>query len=274
MLYLIVDAGVNGSVTHSDALRGVELMQQYSDGAPFNTLNYPNVDSPLVSYYVTWWSQGQWVIPYAIAWLLNFDSIQHWQTVIIGACMLASVFGYFKLFRKLGWNKLITNISLFCIVTNQLFYVQSLSYTGGNILFLAFFPWMLLVFLNLTNRNDYLKIILFFIGCFLKNTTLIVLVCGALFLVFNERKDFIKYSVLYTGTLVFIISTVYLVYLQYGASPGSSFDLKGYGDFENSFSRDLLTAIGSPISIFTRFGLFDGSTILGVSLIWIKRIAI
>ena len=248
---------VVGSATFADALRGYEVMYQFSDGANWNTLNYPSVANPVYSYYVAWWTPGQWMIPWLIMSVFSIESTQAVQAILITICLPLALLGYGRLLTKLKFSKTIVFASLLCIVTNQLFYWHSIMYYGGDLLLLTFFPFFLLFLLRIKNENYFRSLLLFlligFIGVFFKNTFLLVLLGAITFL--NARPSSLS-KVRKIGFLIptFIIGVIVLLFhISSGETPSSASDVIGYNGIPNDVVGDLTVALSSPFNSFFRY---------------------
>lgn len=255
---------VNGSATFADAMRGYEIMYQFNNGGEWNTLAYPHPENDLVSYFVAWWSPAQWLVPFFISSLTGIVSIQLIQAILIISCLLISLYGFKKLFHILGFKEHVVYVSLLCIVTNQLFYWHTFMYYGGDLLLLTFFPYFVLILIRLREYRLSIKwfilLIICFVGVFLKNTFLVLILCAISFEFFRGMN--ISFSKRIRNTLPLIVSftVVYFIVhyflLSKGSTPASSFDIQGYSGVKNSLLNDISFALGSPVGILTRFSFF------------------
>jgi hypothetical protein len=252
-----------GTLTFADALRGFEVWKQYLDGSDWNTLNYPGITKPLYSYYVSWWSPGQWMIPALLKAILLIDSIQIIQCLTIFICLTLSLIGYKKLFVRLGFESFIIWFSLICILTNQVFYWHSLMYYGGDLLLLAAFPYFILGILkvrkSLTVRNLLLFGFIVIAGLFLKNTFIVVTACSICFLFFHFDTDNLKERILYILPFGLLFTGIYIgfnyFHLSLGETPGSSHDLEGFSGIKKDLVGYLTYSFGSPFGTFSRYSL-------------------
>lgn len=252
-----------GTLTFADALRGFEIWKQYSAGSDWNTLNYPGIKDPVYSYYVSWWSPGQWIVPAFFKSIFQIGSIQIIQFLTIFLCLTLALIGYKKLFAKLGFDSHIIWISLLCIMTNQVFYWHSLMYYGGDLLLLASFPYFILGILriskSLTIRNTLLFGSMITAGMFLKNTYLVVAACSVCFLFFNfqtsDQKERIKYILPFGILFIGIYVGINYFHLSHGETPGSAHDLEGFSGIKKDVIGDLTYSFGSPFGTLSRYTL-------------------
>jgi len=251
-----------GVYTFADAIRGFEIMREYQDGAAFNTLNYPNIHNPLVTYNVSWWAPGQWVVPMAIQLLSGISDLQLIQKISIAFSLIASVSGFYFLFKSLRIDPFIRNVSLLLIITSPLFFWQSLMYFGGDLLTIAFFPWFVL-FLSARKEKAKISDALFFFvigvtGLYIKTSFLLLVATGGMFLFFREQQTFYErirnnWHFMLSALGVFLFAKIYLIA---GETPGSAVDTEGWFGVPNTVSGDLFYSIGSPIGIFTTLGMW------------------
>ena len=250
-----------GTSTFADSLRGYEEMFQFMEGGNWNSLSYPSVYEPEFSYYVAWWSPGQWVFPFLIFDLFGISSIQTIQFILIAVCLILSLFGYNLLFKKFGFSSFISAFSLLCIASNQLFYWHTFLYFGGDLFLLAFFPYFLLFLLhykeNITFTTTILFILLCLFGVFLKNTWLVIALCSSSFIFFSQKTDSILNRIKNTLPIITSFCVLYFLvnkfHLSLGETPTSSHDYEGYLGVKNNFIGDISYSLGSPMGIFTRF---------------------
>ena len=250
-----------GTSTFADALRGYEEMYQFIEGGSWNNLSYPSIYEPIFSYYVAWWSPGQWVFPFLIFDLFGLSSIQTIQFVFIFSCLILSLFGYNLLFKKFGFSSLISAFSLLCIASNQLFYWHTFLYYGGDLFLLAFFPYFLLFLIhykgNITFRKTILFILLCIFGVFIKNTWLVIALCSSSFIFFSQQTPSIlkriKITIPIITSFCFLYFLINKFHLSLGETPTTSHDYEGYLGVENNLIGDISYSLGSPMGIFTRF---------------------
>jgi hypothetical protein len=258
---LVVGFGIiavffKGSGTFADALRGYELLWQFTRGSSWNTLNYA-YGPQTFEIFVSWWSPGQWMLPWLF--LQAGLSIQATQALIITICTIGALWGYWLLFRKFGFSALISLASIALIATNQLFYWHYILYYGGDLLLLAFLPFFLLFLLklqqNISPLNLFFFTLLCLLGIFLKSTFIILIACSLCLLFLSEMgtlKAFLKASI----AAAIVIAAVYFTYLSKGETPGSATDSVGYNNVPNDAWGDIFYSFGSPLGVMSRFSPF------------------
>ena len=246
-----------GTTTFADALRGYEILNQYEEIGIWNSLSYPSDFLNNVHYFVSWWSPGQWLLPYLLMKITSFESIQIIQNLIIIFCLILCVFGYTLLFKKLGFSSTTRWLALMCIVTNQLFYWQTLMYFGGDLLLLAIFPFFILLLIDEKQKSflwyfSFTAIVL--IGLIAKNTFVVIIICALIFMLTKKgiKKPKIQFYIFFSTLSILLIVAFYLLHLKWGETPGSATDTEGYSGVPNDWIGDLFYGIGSPFGIFSR----------------------
>ncbi len=246
---------INGSGTYADALRGYEAMRQFEAGGELNVLSYPIVNGEF-NFFLSWWSPGQWMVPYFIQ-ILGIENIQYIQAILILLCTSTGLFGFYKLFKCVAFSDQIIWGSLIAIVTNQLFYWHFFLYYGGDLLVFAFLPYFVLFVLkiakNVSIKNTFFFIILALVGCFLKNSWLIITFAALIYIGANYFKQILSKTTLLLGVSgVIVYGVVYFLILQHGETPGSSVRTGEYMGLTHDVFGDIFYAIGSPFGIFSR----------------------
>ena len=250
-----------GSVTFADALRGLEAMNQFRDGGQFNWLNYPNTDGAY-SFFLSWWTPGQWVIPYLFQGI-GITNLQVIQSCLIISMTSIGLWGYYRLFTHAGFSQTIVWLSMLTIVTNQLFYWHFLMYYGGDLLVFVLFPFLIDFTLRIIGRLTLVNVLCFIlfglIGFFFKSSWLLLFFATLVFLWFTAASTIFTINtrriiLLLVG--VFVFSAVYYSFIQFGETPGSSERIDVYGGMFHDHMGDWFTAFGTPVGIFSRFTMF------------------
>src|ERR1700743_1123239 len=127
-----------------DPANGFQVMRCMEMGGKFNIMITPDQDdfSKNTSEFLTWWSPGQYLVPYAFKLLFGFNTGQA-SAVTITLCQLLGLAGFYSFFKKIGFTPLIAAISMLFIACQQFFVVPYVFYNGGEILFFAFIGWFL-----------------------------------------------------------------------------------------------------------------------------------
>lgn len=248
-----------GTNTFADALRGFEVLNQYKIHGIWNSLTYPADLIHDTSYFVAWWSPGQWLLPYFFIKTIGIDSIQLLQACIIIPSTLLTLMGYQVLFKKLGFSGNTRWLALLCITSNQLFYWQTLMYYGGDLILLTVFPYFLILLLNDKKETFFWFfgfVLLSIIGLLAKNTFVVVLLCALIFLFLRKdrkRKSTFRFYLLFFATSALLLLAFYFFHLKWGETPGGASDIEGYNGIPNTLIGDITYSFGSPFGIFSRF---------------------
>ena len=123
---------------------GFTVMRSMQHGGDFNLLTRPDPQdlSKNVSDYLTWWSPGQYLVPYTFISLFKLN-IGQANALAITLSQLIGLAGFFSLFRKLGFTPIIAAVSVAFMACQQFFTLPYLFYNGGEILAFAFSGWFL-----------------------------------------------------------------------------------------------------------------------------------
>ena len=248
----IVLGFIYGVGTFADVLRGYYSLIQWQNGGNFNELSYANGE---FTVFNAWWTPGQFCLPYLIQSISGIG-LHAAQCILILISLVIAVLSYYKLFRYLGFSVKISLVSLIVIVSNQLFFWQSMLYYGGSLFELALLPAFLLFLLKLKNseattKNLFILILFSLALFFLKATFLLHAGIGIIaLLVFSRIKDYQRIlKFILSG--VFIYALCYFCFLQFGESPSSAIDIGSYDNIPNSTILDLTNAFSSIPGIFT-----------------------
>lgn len=244
------------SATFVDVLRGYVSMEQFLNGENFNTLNY-QLASEKVSYFVAWWTPGQYILPYGLKSLGM--SLQTAQSILICSFLGVSLIGYLRLFRFFGFSPTISLLSILLILTNHLFFWNSLMYFGGSLFELALLPWFLVFLLKIESFSVKTGLIYFALALvlfFLKATFLIHVGIGLGVLLLGYKSFQKKESAIIVLTGLSILAVCYFSFLQFGETPSSAVDNGMYNSIPNNVWNDIFTPFASIVGIPFAVGTF------------------
>lgn len=94
------------------------------------------------SEFISWWSPGQYLVPYFFKALFNV-STGHAASLTTMFCQLIGLAGFYQFFKKAGFSPLISALSLLVIICQQAFLTPYIFYIGGETLLFAFAGWFL-----------------------------------------------------------------------------------------------------------------------------------
>src|ERR1700755_1537956 len=88
-----------------DPANGFQVMRSMEMGHGFNLMITPSQDdfSKDTSEFLTWWSPGQYLIPYAFKLMFGLNTGQA-SAVTITLCQLLGLAGFYSLFKRLGFT--------------------------------------------------------------------------------------------------------------------------------------------------------------------------
>jgi hypothetical protein len=172
-----------------DPANGFHVMRSMEMGGPFNHLVAPDQEdiSKNTSEFLTWWSPGQYLVPYAFKTLFGLNTGRA-SAVAITLCQLLGLAGFFAFFKKIGFTPLISALSLLFIACQQFFVVPYVFYNGGEMLLFAFLGWFLYGCLALKSADWKLAIFVLisgWVGFFCKSSCIWMYAAGLLFLWFR-----------------------------------------------------------------------------------------
>jgi hypothetical protein len=161
---------------------GFMVMHNMERGAAFNHLVSPDPANIAAnrSIFLSWWSPGQYMVPYLLKVLLKINSGHAISLTILGG-YLTGLTGFYLFFKKLGFTKLIAALSIAFIATQQFFIGQFVYYNGGELLLFAFLGWFLygcFSFQRVTWQAVLFIFIAGLLGFFAKSSVLWMLAAG------------------------------------------------------------------------------------------------
>jgi hypothetical protein len=128
----------------TDPSQGFQVLQSMRHGGGFNNLVAPDQGDISQNYtqYLTWWSPGQYLVPYFFQLLFGVN-LAHGIVIAIVLAEWCGLLGLYLFFRKVGFSALVTALSLAFIVCQEAFWISHVYYTGGEILLFSFMGWFL-----------------------------------------------------------------------------------------------------------------------------------
>ncbi len=240
-----------------DPSQGFQVLQSMQHGSGFNNLVSPDQGDISQNYtqFLTWWSPGQYLVPYFFQ-LITGLNLAHGIVIATILAEFLGLAGFFYFFRKIGFSAGIASVSLLFIVSQVVFMVPHVYYSGGEILLFAFEGWFLYGCVAL-NRADW-KLFLFvafagFTGFFLKSSFLWMYGAGlfCLWVRLGESKGELAVRVknaFWVGVPAAIaIAVIYLSFIAKGDSPISG--AKGLSLTAETFTYPLASPILSGFSL-------------------------
>jgi len=145
---------------YPDAARGFGVMNSMQKGGSFNMLTSPNPDdiSKNVSQFMTWWSPGQYLVPYFFKSIFGLNTGQA-SAVAITLLELSGLLGFYYFFKKTGFTPVISTLTITFIACQQAFITPYIFYNGGEVLLFGFEGWFLYGCISLQKTD--IKLLLF-----------------------------------------------------------------------------------------------------------------
>ena len=214
-----------------DPANGFLVMRSMEMGGKFNMMVTPDQDdfSKNTAEFLTWWSPGQYLVPYAFKLLFGVNTGQASALTVL-LCQLLGLSGFYYFFKKVGFTPLIAALSILFIACQQFFVVPYVFYNGGEILSFAFTGWFLYGCVVLKKPSWQLVLYILFsglIGFFCKSSTLWVYAAGLLFIWLRMSSasksiaQWIKNGICIAIPAVIALGVIYLCFLSKGQNPAS-----------------------------------------------------
>ncbi|MEZ2336280.1 hypothetical protein AB6735_11625 [Mucilaginibacter sp. RCC_168] len=214
-----------------DAYWGFHVLRTMEHGGGFNLNVRPdpsNINNNL-SDFLTWWSPGQYLIPYFFKAIFGINTGQASAATVMIFNVLGLT-GFYFFFKKVGFSPFVAAISIGIIACQQEFLIPYVFYNGGEVLIFGFAGWFLWGCAAIDKRGIRLVLFLFasgLLGFFFKSSFLWVYLAGCLYLWLklssgqNTIGDWLKKGI-WIGMPAFLsLAVIYLCYLSKGPNPAS-----------------------------------------------------
>jgi hypothetical protein len=240
-----------------DPANGLQVLRCMHLGSSFNTFVSPDQSDISQNYteYLTWWSPGQYLVPYFFK-LITGANMGRSIAITIALAELLGLAGLYAFFKKIGFTSQISTLSLLFIVCQQAFMVPFVYYNGGEVLLFAFEGWFLYGCVSIT-KTDF-KLLLFvllsgWVGFFLKSSFLWVYAAGlvCLWIRLSSTRigtlEWIKKAVWLAIPAVISFAVIYFGFISKGLTPTSTSN--GIKITAETFSFPLASPIMSGFSV-------------------------
>ena len=148
---------------YPDSGWGFLVLKSMESGAPFNYDKSP--DSHDISrdklVFSSWFTPGQYAVPGLIKHALHLN-LGEAMTVTVILFNALALLGYWRLYRWLGFDALLSAASLLVIVLQYYFSDQFNFYSGGELLLFGGAPWI--IFYSLKNQRMRASSVFIFMG--------------------------------------------------------------------------------------------------------------
>lgn len=239
-----------------DASRGFQVMRSIQMGGGFNMLVSPSQDAIAsnASQFLTWWSPGQYLIPYFLKWIFSVNTGQA-SVLTIFIFQLSGLAGFYFFFKKAGFSPIIAAISLAFIVCQVAFIVPYVFYNGGELLLFGFEGWFMYGCIAI--KKPGFKLILFVLlsgwaGFFCKSSFMWIYGAGLLCLWIRLSGKWNIGRYIKNGFWVFVpaaisLAAIYIFFLSKGDNPAA--DSTGFSLTWQTFSFPLASPLLAGFSV-------------------------
>jgi len=216
-----------------DPSHGFLVLHCMQMGGGFNRFITPTQDdiSKNTSEYLTWWSPGQYLVPY-ITKVITGLNIGRATALVITLFEFSGLAGFYLFFKKIGFTPIIAALSIVFIACQQAYIMPYVFYNGGEVLVFGFEGWFL--YGCVATKKINLKLLLFvllsgWLGFFCKSSFIWVYAAGLLCIwlrlsavgeSLNVRK-LIKNGIWLAIPAVASVACIYIFFLSKGESPAS-----------------------------------------------------
>jgi hypothetical protein len=246
---------------------------------PFNYYAHPspsNISKDDLEF-VTWWTPGQYVLPFLIQRCLGIKIGLSLKILTI-ICMIISAAGIFKLYKRLLQNtsisslnqELATKVSLcFAIFTilQPFFWSNLFIYDGGGILLLAYCPWFIYCVIRIKRISIYSLSLLFIagiLGFFLKSAFTSIFMGALLYLFLSKSiipdkslKNQDLRKLIFNGIYCFVVFLLYFLISKF-AFLDRNVNIANSSDGIRPQVRDFFFPVTAPVlGMFSLGAIFD-----------------
>lgn len=253
---------INPPSIFPDASKGFQVMRSMQMGGGFNLLIGPNPDdiSKNTAQFLTWWTPGQYFIPYIFKSIFHLN-IGQASALTISLFELLGLAGFYFFFKKIGFTDIIATLSLLFIMGQVAFVLPYVYYNGGELLLFGFEGWFLYGCIALQKPG--LKQVAFvllagWIGFFCKSSFMWIYAAGLLCLWIrlsgrSKLISFIKNGLWIGIPATFSLACIYLFFLSKGDNPAAS-----SADFHFTWQAFCFPLASPLLSGFSVDDLFQG----------------
>ncbi|HEY2582750.1 MAG TPA: hypothetical protein VGI43_13130, partial [Mucilaginibacter sp.] len=123
---------------------GFQVLRCMQLGGSFNVFTSPDQGDISQNYseFLTWWSPGQYLIPWLFKLIAGVNTGRA-IAITITVAQLLGLAGFYAFFKKIGFTPFISALSVVFIICQQAFAVPYVFYNGGEVLLFAFEGWFL-----------------------------------------------------------------------------------------------------------------------------------
>ncbi|PTR01261.1 hypothetical protein C8P68_101495 [Mucilaginibacter yixingensis] len=216
---------------YPDTAYGFQVLRNMRMGGEFNILPRPDQEdiSKSLHYFLAWWSPGQYLVPYLFIKLFGLN-IGRAVAVTVALGSFIGLWGFYRLFKKLGFTPLQAAFSIFFIACQQFYVIPYVFYNGGEILIFAFTGWFLLGCTAINKINWQFGVFILFsglIGFFCKSAFIWLYGAGLIYLWIrlSNGKNLTRWllnGIAMAVPSILSLAIIYFGYLSKGETPTSA----------------------------------------------------
>ncbi|MFD0795028.1 hypothetical protein ACFQZX_15510 [Mucilaginibacter litoreus] len=222
---------VNPAAIFPDSAWGYQVLRSVQNGSGFNMLTLVSQENITqnTSEFKSWWSPGQYLFPAAFVKLFNLN-LGYASALTVIICQFTGLAGLYVFFKKAGFSKNISALSLVVIMVQQAFFTPYIFYNGGEILLFGFIGWFLYGCLQFNRPGIALAVFILlcgWIGFFAKSSFIWMYGAGLIFIwiQLSKHTTHIKHWLIngfWIGIPALIsVAIIYITYLSKGVNPSS-----------------------------------------------------
>ncbi|WP_183563739.1 hypothetical protein [Mucilaginibacter sp. SP1R1] len=210
---------------------GFQVMRKMQMGSGFNMAVKPDPADVAKDYseFLSWWSPGQYLVPYFFKSILSINTGRAAAVTTIVFTLLGLA-GFYSFFRKAGFTATIAAVSVAVIACQQGFVVPYVFYNGGEVLLFGFAGWFLYGCVAIDKTGWKLAVFLLLSGCigfFCKSSFLWMYGAGCFYLWLKLSAGntavvaWIKKGIWIGIPAAISLAIIYVFYLSKGINPAS-----------------------------------------------------
>lgn len=259
-LFMAVYIYMHPPALYPDPGWGFKVMRSMQTGSPFNILTSPDHEDIAKNShgFMSWWSPGQYLVPYFFITALKLN-IGQAVALTVSLCSLCGLAGLYLFFKKSGFSRFISAISIAFIASQQIYIIPFVFYNGGEVILFAFIGWFLYGCCHFSKIGWQIIVFVFLsgiVGFFCKSAFLWIYIAALAFLWIrlSTGKKIAAWLIsgLCIGTpAILSLVLIYVTYLSKGDNPAANVNgLKlAWETFCFPLASPLLTAL--PIDDFS-----------------------
>ncbi|WP_295720237.1 hypothetical protein [Mucilaginibacter sp.] len=236
---------------------GFQVMQKMQAGGAFNIATKPSPADLSKDYseFLSWWSPGQYLVPYFFKSVFGINTGQA-SAITVTLFSLLGIGGLYVFFTKAGFTPTLAAVSVLVIAIQQGFFIPYVFYNGGEVLLFGFIGWFLYGCVSFDKADWKFTVFLLlsgWIGFFCKSSFLWMYAAGCLYIWIKLSQkqlnlmDWVKNGIWIAIPSALSLAAIYVFYLSKGANPAS--DSSGLLFSWETFSFPLASPILAGFSL-------------------------